>query len=122
MVYADRCGRCSELKQELFKLCYEEGENVSSRETLAVAAERAQVPGGAAYVMGDEGTEEAKEMLRNPFCGEQRITQAPFYQISSAHSETKTYAGALDTAYWEAIFEERLDPMDADTDGDMRTY
>eukprot|EP00965_Chrysotila_dentata_P111155 3673985-Pleurochrysis_carterae.AAC.1 len=25
MVYADRCGRCSELKQELFKLCYEEG-------------------------------------------------------------------------------------------------
>ena len=43
------------LIERLYRMCYEEGENVSLRETVARAASEVGVPGAAEYMASDQG-------------------------------------------------------------------
>uniref|UniRef100_A0A7S3SPW8 Uncharacterized protein n=1 Tax=Strombidinopsis acuminata TaxID=141414 RepID=A0A7S3SPW8_9SPIT len=103
LLHAARHGRDAEFKHECFRMCYEEGENLSLRETVAAAAERAAVPGGAAYAMSDEGAEETIEVLHG-VCSDtgERVRSVPFYSIQKG---AYSFSGAQDTKRWLAILE-----------------
>lgn len=105
LLYADRQEQvCTgRFKEECFKMCYEEGENLSLRETVAAAAERAGVPGGAEYALGNDGVDELIEKLNNvrSESGE-RVTGVPFYSIQKG---AYSVSGAQDTDRWLTILE-----------------
>lgn len=103
LLYAARLGHeyTGRLKEECFKMCYEEGENLSLRETVAAVAERAGVPGSAEYALGDEGADELIETLRNVRSEKgERVRGVPFYSIQKG---AYSFSGAQDTDRWLAI-------------------
>lgn len=50
----------------LYRMCYEEGENVSLRETVARAAEEAGVPGGAEHIRDSDNGMRARHAAHFP--------------------------------------------------------
>jgi len=101
VMLAERHGLGGEVKRVLMRMCYEEGENVSLRATVARAADEANVPGGSEYVMGGEGIEELKHELQNARINGQRVTAVPFYSVQDG---AFTFSGAQDTAQWLKVF------------------
>jgi predicted DsbA family dithiol-disulfide isomerase len=103
LLHAGRHGCADRFKEECFKMCYEEGENLSLRETVAAAAERAGVPGGAEYALGNDGSDELTEALDNVRSDKgERVTGVPFYSIQKG---AYSFSGAQDTDRWLAILE-----------------
>eukprot|EP00966_Prymnesium_polylepis_P281175 6496340-Prymnesium_polylepis.1 len=73
LLLAERAGKSDALMGELYQMCYDEGENVSLRETVARAATRAGVPGGAEYAHSDEGMDELRLALTNARVNGKRV-------------------------------------------------
>ena len=104
LLFAEQTGQGDAAISVLYKMCYEEGENVSLRETVAKAAERAGVEGGAEYVLSGEGMPELQHALQNAKAGNKRVSAAPTFNIrvrDAAHS----FSGAQDTQNWIDILD-----------------
>ena len=85
-------------------MCYEEGENVSLRETVARAAVAVGVPGGEAYALSGDGMHELTDALRTAKINGKRVSSAPTFNVSvgkAAHD----FSGAQDAESWVSIFE-----------------
>jgi predicted DsbA family dithiol-disulfide isomerase len=79
LLLADAQGRGSACKDVLFRLCYEEGANVSDRDVVAAAACEAGVAGGAELVAGDDGAAALQSALREARA--RRVSSVPFYSV-----------------------------------------
>jgi predicted DsbA family dithiol-disulfide isomerase len=92
---------------KLYSMCYEEGENVSLRDTVSRAVTVAGVPGGAEFVQGDEGLKELHEELRTATTPSgKRVSAAPTFSIRVADSPVGELSGAQDTEHWLSILEQ----------------
>mmetsp|Transcript_37111 Transcript_37111/g.119287 ORF Transcript_37111/g.119287 Transcript_37111/m.119287 type:complete len:115 (+) Transcript_37111:425-769(+) len=83
-------------------MCYEKGENLSLRETVAAAAERAGVPGGAEYGMDNDGVDELIEKFNNvrSESGE-RVKGVPFYSIKREPTASRALRTPTDgSRFW----------------------
>lgn len=108
LMCAERHGLGDKLLGVLNEMCYEEGENVSLRQTVARAAVRAGVPGGEEYAMGDEGTDELMAALQGARVNGKRVSAAPTFNLRYA-GQTLDFSGAQDYARWVSILESLLD-------------
>ena len=106
MLLADEHGCGAACAEALYALCYEEGANVSTRETVALAARRAAVPGGEEHVMSDAKTDELREALRNPRGADgERISAVPHFVVDAGDGQRFGVSGAQDASYWRALLE-----------------
>ena len=108
LMHAERHGLGDKLFGVLNEMCYEEGENVSLRQTVARAAVRAGVPGGEEYAMGDEGTDELMAALQGARVNGKRVSAAPTFNLRYG-GQTLDFSGAQDYARWVSILESLLD-------------
>ena len=110
LLLAEKHGLADKVVGILYRLCYEEGENVSLRETVAKAAIEANVPGGEEYVNSDRGLLELSQALRGNASGAngQAIRSAPTFQLSVGRAST-SFSGAQDTETWISILEQCAD-------------
>ena len=113
LLLADKHGLGDEVIGRLYKACYEEGQNVSLRETVARVAAEADVPGGEAYVMSDAGMPELAQALSHSTTpGGKRVSSAPTFALrvgSAAHS----FSGAQETEAWLSMLEQVADYAEA---------
>lgn len=108
LLLAERHGLGDALIGRLYNMCYEEGENVSLRETVARAAVAAGVPGGEAYALSGEGAQELRDALRNAKVNGKRVSAAPTFNVrvgGMAHN----FSGAQDAESWLSILEQCAD-------------
>jgi predicted DsbA family dithiol-disulfide isomerase len=89
----------------LYTYCYEQGKNVSLRETVAQAAVEAGVPGGKEYVMSDAGHAELRHELQSARINGKRVSAAPTFGIRVGHT-VHDFSGAQDYEAWLSIFEQ----------------
>lgn len=104
LLLAERHGLADRLIGRLYAMCYEEGENVSLRETVARAAVAVGVPGGEAYALSGDGMHELTDALRTAKINGKRVSSAPTFNVSvgkAAHD----FSGAQDAESWVSIFE-----------------
>jgi len=97
---------------QLYKACYEEGLNVSLRETVANVACQVGVPGGEAYVRSDEGMRELESVLRNPVVNGKRVRAAPTFSVRVGDA-AQTFSGAQESDAWLSILEQVADYAEA---------
>ena len=112
LLLAEKHGLGDAVIGRLYKACYEEGENVSLRETVARVAKEVGVPGGEAYVMSDEGLLELSQLLRNPTANGKRVRAAPTFSLRVGHA-AHTFSGAQDADAWLSILEQVADYAEA---------
>ena len=93
------------LIERLYRMCYEEGENVSLRETVARAASEVGVPGAAEYMASDQGLAELEAQLRGAKAGGKRVSAAPTFSLR-AGAAAGVFSGAQDTAQWLSMLEQ----------------
>ena len=93
------------LIERLYRMCYEEGENVSLRETVARAASEVGVPGAAEYMASDQGLAELEAQLRGAKAGGKRVSAAPTFSLR-AGAAAGGFSGAQDTAQWLSMLEQ----------------
>ena len=86
LLLAEEHGLGSKLKDIIFRMCYEEGENVSLRSTVARAAEEAGIPGGAEHAMSDDGMEELQRALNSACVNGNRVSGVPYWPFRE-HSQ-----------------------------------
>ena len=91
------------LIDRLYRMCYEQGENVSLRETVARAASEVGVPGAAEYMASDEGLVELEQQLRGAKVGGKRVSAAPTFSLRAGAAAAFNFSGAQDTAQWVSI-------------------
>ena len=77
LLAADAQGLGGRLTDIICGKLYEEGENVSLRETVGAAAEEAGVVDGARLAASDEGLDELKAQLKAPLAGGKRVARRP---------------------------------------------
>jgi len=109
LLLADKHGLGEEVVGRLYRACYEEGQNVSLRETVARVAREAGVPGGEAYVMSDEGSRELAEALRSSMANGKRVSAAPTFSLRVGSSAGPSFSGAQETDQWLDILEQCAD-------------
>ena len=80
----------------LYRMCYEEGENVSLRETVGRAGEKAGVPGAVEYAAGEEGFKELEQALRTAKVNGKRVSAAPTFNVRIS-AGSYDLSGAQDT-------------------------
>ena len=105
LLHAEKHGLGDRVVGILYDYCYERGENVSLRETVARAAREAEVPGGEEYVMSDQGLLELSQLLGRQSVNGKRVSAAPTFNImvgGAAHS----FSGAQDTERWTLMLEQ----------------
>ena len=105
LLLAQQHGRGAAFIGVLYRMCYEDGENVSLKETVAKAAEEAGVPGGKAYALSDAGREELHKALTEARVNGKRISAAPTFNVRIGQRATDL-SGAQDTATWVSILEQ----------------
>lgn len=105
LLFAEKHGLGDKLVGILYQMCYEEGENVSLRETVARAAQAAGVPEGYAYAMGDEGFSELAQALRSARVNGRRVSAAPTFNVRVGGA-AYDLSGAQETAQWVHILEQ----------------
>ena len=93
------------LIERLYRMCYEEGENVSLRETVARAASEVGVPGAAEYMASDQGLAELEAQLRGAKAGGKRVSAAPTFSLRTG-AAAGVFSGAQDTAQWLSMLEQ----------------
>lgn len=84
----------------LYRACYEEGENVSLRETVARVAREAGVPGGQEYVQSDAGTQELKQALNRSIVNGKRVSAAPTFSLRIGQASGPSFSGARESDEW----------------------
>uniref|UniRef100_A0A7S0J3Z2 DSBA-like thioredoxin domain-containing protein n=1 Tax=Calcidiscus leptoporus TaxID=127549 RepID=A0A7S0J3Z2_9EUKA len=98
----------------LYRACYEEGQNVSLRETVARVATEAGVPGGAEYVMSDAGVDELMSCLRSSKARNgKRVSAAPTFSLRVGSAEGPSFSGAQEAAAWLDLLEQCADHAEA---------
>lgn len=108
LLLAEQHGLGDELVGVLYDMCYERGENVSLRETVARAAVEAGVPGGEAYVRSDAGEAELDAALRGAKVNGKRVSAAPTFNLRVGRS-SHDFSGAQETDQWVSILEQCAD-------------
>ncbi|KAL1499554.1 hypothetical protein AB1Y20_011755 [Prymnesium parvum] len=88
----------------LYRMCYDEGENVSLRATVARAAARASIAGGEAYALSDEGAAEVKAALASPRAAGKVVRAAPWFVVRAGGGAVD-FSGAQETARWVELLE-----------------
>mmetsp|Transcript_20126 Transcript_20126/g.41067 ORF Transcript_20126/g.41067 Transcript_20126/m.41067 type:complete len:169 (+) Transcript_20126:187-693(+) len=106
LMRAEQIGLGDALIERLYRMCYEQGENVSLRETVARAAEEVGVPGAAAFMASDEGLAELEQQLRGAKVGGKRVSAAPTFSLRAGPAVAFDFSGAQDTAQWLSILEQ----------------
>jgi predicted DsbA family dithiol-disulfide isomerase len=97
----------------LYRACYEEGQNVSLRATVAKIAAEVGVPGGEEYINDtDEGLHELQQELRNPTANGKRVRAAPTFSLRVG-SASHTLSGAQEAAAWLDMLEQTADYAEA---------
>ena len=102
LLAADAQGLGGRLTDIICRKLYEEGENVSLRDTVGAAAEEAGVVDGARLAASDEGLDELKAQLKNQLAGGKRVSAAPTFSINDG---AYVFSGAQETARWKLILE-----------------
>ena len=92
----------------LYRYCYEEGKNVSLRETVAQAAVEAGVPGGEEYVHSEAGLAELAQELRTTKVNGKRVSAAPTFGIRVGQA-VHDFSGAQDLETWTSVLEQCAD-------------
>ena len=100
VMLAGRHGLGAQVKSVLMRMCYEDGENVSLRSTCVRAAEEVGVPGGAAFVLGDEGIDELRAALSDANVNGKRVGSVPTYRIGAVD-----FSGAREVDHWLRILQ-----------------
>ena len=117
LLLAEEHGLGSKLKDIIFRMCYEEGENVSLRSTVARAAEEAGIPGGAEHAMSDDGMEELQRALNSACVNGNRVSGVPYYSVMDG---ALAFSGAQPTGQWVKVLNAAAQDLSAsveDTDG-----
>ena len=112
LLLAEKHGLGDAVIGRLYSACYEEGQNVSLKETVARVARDVGVPGGEEFVMGDQGLLELEESLRNPVANGKRVRAAPTFMLrvdGAAH----VFSGAQEADAWLSILEQCADHAQA---------
>jgi len=99
LLLAERHGLGDKVIGLLYKMCYEEGQNVSLRETVARAAREANVPGGEAYINSDDGLLELEQTLSTSRVNGKRVRAAPTFNLRVGGS-SHDFSGAQESAQW----------------------
>lgn len=114
LMLAEAQGLGGQCKDALFRRCYEDGENVSSREAVAAVARTVGVAGGEAHVMSNAGTSELGAALMAARA--RGVRSVPFFLVESvapgnAGEAGQPYevSGAQTTGHWLAILEQLCD-------------
>jgi predicted DsbA family dithiol-disulfide isomerase len=105
LLLAEKHGVADSVIGILYRYCYEEGENVSLRETVARAANEAGVPGGEEYVLSDAGLLELSLALKNAKVNGKRVSAAPTFLLRVG-SATADFSGAQDFEQWLSMLEQ----------------
>ena len=108
LMYAEKYGLGDEVIGRLYRECYEEGQNVSLKATVAKVAREAGVPGGEEFVMGDEGTQELLQYLRSSTCNGKRVRAAPTFGLRVGNA-VHDFSGAQEADNWFSILEQCAD-------------
>jgi predicted DsbA family dithiol-disulfide isomerase len=108
LLLAEKHGLAGDVIGRLYRACYEEGENVSLRPTVARIAREAGVPGGEEYVNSDAGLLELSEHLQGSTCNGKRVRSAPTFGVRVAGA-TYDFSGARETEEWLSILEQCAD-------------
>ncbi|MCO5606806.1 hypothetical protein L7F22_060997 [Adiantum nelumboides] len=98
VLLADSVGKGGEANQELFRLTYEEGQNISDLEVLCAAANRLGLSGAREYLMSDEGKQEVIKQDRAAK-SEKKIDSVPFFIVNDSYP----FSGAQDAATIEKV-------------------
>ena len=104
LLLAERHGLGDKVITILYRMCYEDGENVSTKETVARAAREAGVPSGDEYVRSDAGLLELSQCLRGSRVNGKRITAAPTFNVT-VNGATHDFSGAQDASRWLKMLE-----------------
>ena len=105
LLFAEKHGMADSGIGILYRYCYEEGENVSLRETVARAATEAGVPGGEEYVLSDAGLLELSQALKNAKVNGKRVSAAPTFMLRVGNA-TADFSGAQDFEQWLSMLEQ----------------
>lgn len=108
LLLADKHGLGDKVIGLLYQYCYEDGLNVSLRETVARAAREAGVPGGEEYVHSDRGVDELRRELSSATCNGKRVRAAPTFNLRVAGA-AHDFSGAQESAQWLSILEQCAD-------------
>ena len=108
LLLAEKHGLGDEVIGRLYRACYEMGENVSLRETVARIAKEAGVPGGEEYVMSDAGLLELSQCLKSNKCNGKAVRAAPTFGLRVGSAATD-FSGAQECDQWISILEQCAD-------------
>ena len=108
LLLAEKHGLGDAVIGRLYKACYEEGENVSLRATVARIARDAGVPGGEEYVNSDAGLLALSQHLQSSRCNGKRVRAAPTFGLR-VDKATADFSGARETDEWLSILEQCAD-------------
>lgn len=110
LMFAEKHGFGDAVVGRLYHACYEEGQNVSLRETVARVATEVGVPGGAEFVMSNQGIDELMACLRSSKARNgKRVSAAPTFSLRVGNVEGPTFSGAQDTESWLDLLEQCAD-------------
>ena len=118
----------------LYAACYEEGQNVSLRSTVARIAAEVGVPGGEAFVMSNERFDQLEEALNRPvrpsaaicqamprvprlvrhlsraqIANGKRVRAAPTFSLRVGDTPAASFSGAQEAEQWVSILEQLAD-------------
>ena len=113
LILAESQGLGGACKDALFRMCYEDGENVSLRETVAKAAAEVGIDGGEAHVMGDDGSRALAAALRGANVNGRRVSSVPTFSVSGGRH---VVSGAQTTEYWRRLIASLADARGASDD------
>ena len=109
LLLAEKHGQGDAVIGRLYAACYEEGKNVSLRETVAQIAAEVGVPGGADYVLSGEGLDELRQALASPITpGGKRVSAAPTFALRVGHA-AHSFSGAQEAESWLEMLEQVAD-------------
>ncbi|KAI5083885.1 hypothetical protein GOP47_0000054 [Adiantum capillus-veneris] len=103
VLLADSVGKGGEAKQELFRLTYEEGQNISDLEVLCAAANQLGLSGAREYLMSDEGKQQVIKQDRAAK-SERKIDSVPFFIVNGSYS----FSGAQDATTIEVVLQKAM--------------
>lgn len=89
-----------EAKTTLFRMCYEDGLNISTKEAVAQAADEIGLTNGKARLLSDEGAESVLQKCRHASVDGKRISGVPFYSVNRGAVK---FSGATSSTEWSSI-------------------
>jgi len=108
LLLAEKHGLGDQVIGRLYRMCYEEGLNVSLRETVARAAREVGVPGGEEYIHSEEGMRELRDALSTSTVNGKRVRAAPTFNLRVG-SASHDFSGAQESDQWLSILEQCAD-------------